>query len=202
MNVGKAAAEIARLEQALGIESDGMKYLNITKANMRVAQLEQQLAAKGSQAAPAPAPVAAKAPEPPQFSRRQCLDIMRAVFEESPMVFDSLSDADLLADTLARCQAARLSLSGEPPADCSALGNHARIFHGQRQDRLNQVLRQPAAAKVSAPARAEKAQPPLEEQPAPAVPTAAKRETGLVGMARIRAAAQADLDAAGYVPKH
>jgi hypothetical protein len=127
---------------------------------------------------------------------------MHGVFEEAPMTFANLGDNDLLADTLARCQAAHLSLPGEPPADCSALGNYAKIFHGQRQHRLNQALGQPAAAKVATSPRAVEARPMFEAEPAPATPAAPRRETGLVGMARIRGAAKADLDAAGYVPKH
>ena len=199
-NVGQAACEIFRLEQALGMESDGMKYLYIGKANARIAELETQLAAKTKLAANG-SQVATK-PAAPQFSRGQCLLIMRSIFEESPMVFASLSDSDLLADTLARCQLALLRLPGEPPVDCSALSNYARMFRGQRQDRLEQIIGKPASAKATTTAQPVEVQPAIAAQSAPAVPAAAKRETGLVGMARIRAAAKADLDAAGYVPKH
>lgn len=204
MNVGKAAAEIARLERALGIGSDGLKYLSITKANARIAELEKQLAARSSQAAPkvaTPASLAAKAPAP-QFTRSECLDIMRAVFEESPMVFASLSDSDLLADTFARCQAASLELPGLPPVEQLALGNHARIFRGQRQHRLDQLLKSWGIVKTADAPKTPAMRPTINPAPLPALSAASKPGTGLTGIARIRAAAKADLDAAGYVPKH
>ena len=194
MTAGKAAAEIARLEKLLGIESDGAKFLYLHKANARIAELEKQLAAKAILTSPAVTAPAAKTAAP-QFSRPECLAIMRAVFEESPMVFASLSDSDLLADTLARCEAAHLRLPGEPPVDCSALGNYAKVFQSQRQSRLDQLIKQWGIATAAPAPKAAQA------EPAPSVPTPAKRETGLVGMARVCAAAKADLDAAGYVPK-
>jgi hypothetical protein len=142
-NIGRANAEIARLNTALGIENEGYKFLNIARANEEIRRLEGLLKKQAGQVAPAGAtagaPVTPTAPVLPTLSRSQCRAVFTDVFREGVAL--GLTDAELLEDTLTRIQAERLTLPGGSKADCSGLDTRAKMFRGQKQDRLDHVLK-------------------------------------------------------------
>jgi hypothetical protein len=154
-------AKIIALEGQLGLPASEM-ILGIKAASRRLKEL-QTLVSRMSPAPARAAPPAQPALSPvalgilqsqypqvaptPILTRPQCIAIMRDCFNEGCGKFVGLSDADLLADTLARVQADGLKIPGlvqttPPPAAPVAEGWRSKMGRQFRQSQLTRALEQ------------------------------------------------------------
>lgn len=149
------------------------KFLNIGKANEEITRLNAEVS-----------------------KVTQERDDARAALEANGTeVSKAAEEIQANAETL---KAENLKLAGQVTSLTGQVATQAAEI-----TRLNGIVAgEPERVKITVAGKVAEAQAAIGAPAAPAVPpSAAKPGAGLTGMARIRAAAQADLDAAGYQAK-